>query len=81
MIRQEFIGRKAEVIDSKNKNDVGIKGKIVDETKNTITIMDGKPKKLLKKNITLKLENYVIRGSALIKRPEERIRIKVKKWR
>ena len=37
-----LIGSKMEVIDAKNRNLLGIAGKIVDETKNTITVETGK---------------------------------------
>jgi ribonuclease P protein subunit POP4 len=32
------IGKLIEIIDSKNKTLIGIKGKVIDETKNTLTI-------------------------------------------
>lgn len=72
----ELIGVQAEVINSANHDQIGIKGEIVDETKSTITIkQDGKMKKLLKNTIELKLANgEVISGKMLAKRPEDRIR-------
>ena len=79
IIQGELVGKRAEVTDSTNPHDRGITGTIVDETKSTLTIrMSGSPKKLLKKNITLRIGAYIIKGSALLKRPEERIKIKVK---
>jgi len=72
--RYELIGLEAEVTDSKNKDNIGIKGIIRDETKNTITIEN---KKLLKNNITLKIkiDNQMISvpGTQLAGRPKERI--------
>ena len=42
--RHELIGLEAEVHDAKNKSLKGIKGKVTDETKNTITIKTSKGK-------------------------------------
>ena len=71
-----------EVIDSKNKNLVGIKGTIIDETKNTLVIKDqDKTRTLLKDQVTLKIfkDNHEIKvnGDILIGRPEDRL----KKWK
>ena len=69
----ELIGLEAEIIDSKNKNNIGIKGQIKDETKNTITING---KKVFKNNITLKItyknQTITIKGEKLAGRPKER---------
>ena len=52
-----LIGKSIEITDSKNKNDVGIKGHIIDETKNMIIIKNQKIHKLFKKNIKYKIVN------------------------
>lgn len=71
----ELIGLRSEVVDSKNRSNIGIKGTIRDETKNTITI--GK-KRLFKKNITIRItkdkEEITIKGEKLAGRPKERIK-------
>jgi ribonuclease P protein subunit POP4 len=77
IIRQEIIGSLAEVIDSKNKSNIGIKGKIIDETKNTIIIEDKqKRKRLFKNNITLKItiknQTAAIQGKLLSGKPKDR---------
>ncbi len=67
-----LIGSKMEVIDAKNRNLLGIAGKIVDETKNTITVETGKGiKKLIKSEITLKLGSSIMKGEHLRRRPED----------
>lgn len=70
-----------EVIESKNKNLVGIQGTIIDETRNTLIVKT--PEKnitLLKDQVTLKLftDNHEIKvkGDLLVGRPEDRL----KKW-
>lgn len=73
----ELIGEKIEVIKASNPSNLGITGKIVDETKSTIKVeCEGKVKTLLKQTITFKLigKNQLIKGSDIIKRPEERLK-------
>ncbi|MFC1801118.1 ribonuclease P protein subunit [Nanoarchaeota archaeon] len=67
----ELIGKTIKITDSKNPSEIGIEGKITDETKNLL-IMENK--KFFKKNITIKLNNQIIEGKKLLKRPEERIK-------
>lgn len=76
-MRKELIGKKIKIIESKNKTNKGIKGKVIDETKNTITIDD---KKFIKKNITFEIDGKIIEGKDIMFRPEERIK-KVKNER
>lgn len=71
--KHELIGSEAEIIGSKNSTLIGIKGKIIDETKNTITIQN---KKILKSHITLKIKNQVIQGKDLVGKPEDRLKWK-----
>jgi ribonuclease P protein subunit POP4 len=72
----ELIGETIEIVDSTNKSHMGLQGKVIDETKSTIVIeQQSQPKTLLKNNITLRLKNgLVIKGTALLKRPEDRIK-------
>lgn len=73
----ELIGQEMEVIQSSNKSHLGLQGKIIDETKNTLKILhQGKIKTLLKNNITFKLKktSQLLEGKSLTKRPEERIK-------
>ena len=79
IIRYELIGLNTEVIDSKNKSNIGIKGKIIDETKFTIIIKDkGKRKRLFKNNIILKIkinkQAITVPGTKLSGQPKERIK-------
>ncbi len=79
MIRFELIGKQAKVVESKNRKNIGIGGKIIDETKETITILGGKEKKmLLKQNIIIELKmsgkKIKIRCGEIRKRPEDRIK-------
>ncbi len=82
-LRDEFIGKKVEIVESKNKDLVGIKGKIVDETKNMFEIESkGKTKKVQKNICKFKFlpENIIIDGKIINYRPEDRIVRKFKDW-
>ena len=73
----ELIGEEITVVGSTNPAQVGISGKIVDETKSTIKIQSKEgTKTLLKNTITFKIKSkaMVIEGKTLIKRPEERLK-------
>ena len=84
----ELIGLEVEIVDSKNKTLVGMKGRIIDETKNTFTIRsDGKERKIIKKDSTFVFKvgrkKFMIKGERLVGNPWERLkrRIKVKnRW-
>lgn len=71
----ELIGQEIEITDSKNKSNLRMEGKVVDETKQTIKIIhQGKTKTLIKNNITFKIKktDKIIEGKKINKRPEER---------
>ena len=72
----ELIGKRIQIVASKNTHDVGITGVVVDETKATLHVeQQGKIKTLLKHNITIKLSTgELIQGETLVKRPEERLK-------
>ena len=79
ILREELIGLEVEVIGAKNKTLVGINGRILDETKFTLSIETSKGiKKVLKSQVTLKLpykgEKLSVEGKLLIGRPYERLR-------
>ncbi|MEK6852512.1 MAG: ribonuclease P protein subunit [Nanoarchaeota archaeon] len=79
LLSKEFIGEIAEVIEAKNKSLVGIKGKIVDETRNLFVIDTSKgERKILKNQVTLKVKHkgkvYAIDGKLLVGRGYERLK-------
>ena len=85
ILRHELIGLECEVADASNKCQIGLKGKIVDETRKTITLETTKGcKKIAKQNTTfrLKLNKHTVEisGNDIIARPEDRIKKKFKKW-
>ena len=73
-LRRELIGETIEVVGSTNKSLVGFKGKVVDETKNMIIIKNEKMKKIMKNQVTIKLNGNLIDGKLLVGRPEDRLK-------
>ncbi|MCD4740384.1 ribonuclease P protein subunit [archaeon] len=78
-----IIGLKCEITNSSQRNIVGLKGKIIDETLNTITIeTKNGEKQIQKKTTTFQIhfptETIEIKGTTLTQRPHERLR---KIWR
>ena len=81
IIKAELIGTTVTIIKSKNKTLEGVYGKVVDETKYTLTIVsDNKKKKVLKKACTFEVKTKentrTINGEFIERRPEERIKTK-----
>ena len=79
VLKYELIGIDAEIVDAKNKSLIGIKGKIIDETKNTITIeTQDTTKKILKEQVTIKMKIQnkiaIVNGEKLVARAEDRIK-------
>jgi ribonuclease P protein subunit POP4 len=71
-----LIGENAEILSSENKQLIGMSGRVIDETRNTIRIQLGSATKTLsKKIITFKTKNdIIIDGKKIIGRIDERIK-------
>jgi len=84
IMRHELIGLPCEVIASQNASQIGIKGKIVDETMKMIIIKNGEKKSIQKSGsvfrIDLEKQKVDINGNYMIARSEDRIKKKFKKW-
>ena len=80
VLRHELIGLGARVSNSSDPTLVGIHGKIIDETRNTLVIKQaGEPKLVPKITSTLMLtlpsgEEVEVDGAKLVGRPEERVK-------
>ena len=74
---QELIGVRTRIISSQNKSAIGAEGKIIDETRNTITIetKNGR-KKFIKKQHTFEINGEEVPGTMLAGRSDERL----KRW-
>ncbi len=87
ILRHELIGLDCTIVDSANKNQIGINGSIVDETIKTIVIRDSekKMKRIQKAGTTFRVklsENEIVEidGNYIVSRPEDRIKKVMKKW-
>ncbi len=82
----ELIGLKVKVFKSNNSSLIGIKGKVIDETKKTLKLETEKDEeKLIPKNVSIfhftlpNGEHVEIDGKILVNRPEDRIKKRYKK--
>jgi ribonuclease P protein subunit POP4 len=80
IVQHEFIGLETKVVKSSNPNVVGIRGRVVDETRNTLTISNNGKKKVIIKDIAffefVMPDGTVVEidGKVLIGRPDDRIK-------
>jgi ribonuclease P protein subunit POP4 len=77
LMRMELIGLDAEVLSAPCY--AGISGKVLDETKNTFVIGSAGAEKMIPKNgnefaFTYEGSRFVIKGSEVLHRPEDRIK-------
>lgn len=85
IIRYEFIGTEAKVAESTNPSCVGIRGKVIDETKNTFTILHNGKRKMVVKDTSVfhfKFSDGTvveIDGKLLVGRPEDRLKKRVRR--
>jgi ribonuclease P protein subunit POP4 len=85
IIQDEFIGLNSKLVKSSNNDLVGITGKIIDETRNTFTILHNNKKKVVAKDISV--FNFVmfdgtiieIDGKVIVGRPEDRIKKRLRR--
>jgi ribonuclease P protein subunit POP4 len=86
LVRHELIGLRVRVAESANRKNVGIAGKVIDETRNIFVIekTNGKEVRLVKKQnvFVFFLDRHKVRinGEILVGRPEDRIKKRFKKW-
>jgi len=89
--RHELIGLKAEIVSSSNKTQIGAKGVVTDETRQTITIEIEKGKgnaverNFAKDHCVFRFtlpsgEKVRVDGRLLVARPEDRPKKKLRKW-
>ncbi|MCS7095657.1 MAG: ribonuclease P protein component 1 [Candidatus Bathyarchaeota archaeon] len=80
IIRCEFIGSELKVVKSTSSCVVGIKGKVIDETRNTFTILQDSKRKRIVKDIStfhFKFPDGTVMevdGKLIVGRPEDRLK-------
>ncbi len=85
IVCREFVGTEAEVSESSHEGYIGLSGRIVDETRNTLTISKaGKTKRIVKENAVFRFtysDGTIVQidGKLLIGRPEDRLKKTIKR--
>ncbi len=85
IIRQEFIGTEGKITESAHFGYIGICGKVIDETRNTFTILHKRKAKSVVKNMAVFNFKFIdgtiveIDGRLLVGRAEDRIKKTVKR--
>ncbi len=80
IVQHEFIGLDATVIKSSNPTTMGISGKVVNETRNTFTILQNNAQKIVVKDTSIfhfaLPDGTVVEidGKVIMGRPEDRIK-------
>jgi len=72
--KSELIGTIVKIIDSKNKANIGLTGKIIDETQNTFIIQNHRKKRVIKQQNVFEINKTRINGEQLHGRSEDRIK-------
>lgn len=77
IVLHELIGLDAEVLDSKDSSQIGIRGRVINETKNLLYLKhDSKTKRVVKKISKFRFvhgnDSFVVYGSEINFRPYER---------
>lgn len=70
----DIIGENVKIIKSKDPTLIGIEGKVVNETKNMITILNNKEIRVPKRVVFLEINGKIYDMSRYAYRPEEKIR-------
>ena len=86
LVRHELIGLKVKIKQSTNKSQIGLRGRVVDETYKTLKIETRKGEKAIPKDIAVFIfvlpngTKVQVDGKVLIGRPEDRIKKKLPRW-
>jgi len=86
LVRHELIDLEVEVKKSTNPSQIGLKGKLIDESFKTLKIETKKGEKIIQKENTVFVftipdgTRVQVHGNLLLGRPEDRIKKKLPKW-
>jgi ribonuclease P protein subunit POP4 len=86
ILRHELIGLNVRIARAKNPNIRGLRGRIVNESRNMLTLAhEGRRLQIPKDVATFRFKLHDgtvvdVDGARLVARPENRLKIKVKRW-
>jgi ribonuclease P protein subunit POP4 len=86
MTKKEFIGLDLRISKSHNHQLVGMRGRVIDETKNTLVLRQESkiiriPKDIVHLNMSLPFNKMIeVDGRSIVARPEDRIKMRVRRW-
>ncbi len=86
LVRHELIGLEVKVVKSTNPSQAGLSGRVVDESRNILTIetragVRNLPKDSCIFSFHLPSGEWVrVEGRLLVARPEDRVKKKLRKW-
>jgi ribonuclease P protein subunit POP4 len=84
--KNEFIGLDLRILKSHNKQLIGMSGRIIDETRNTLMLRQGSkiiriPKDIVRLNMSIPFGKMIeVDGRSIVARPEDRIKMRVRRW-
>jgi len=84
-VQNEFLGLKAKVVKSTNPGYIGIGGKVIDETRNTLVIRHKNDDKVIVKNTAVfhftTTDGTIVEvdGNIILGRPEDRIKKRLRR--
>jgi ribonuclease P protein subunit POP4 len=84
VLRHELIGLDVKVVDDSNRGNISLSGRVVDETRNTLLIrQEGNVKRIAKQDALFhfRLPGGVVEvaGRALVGRPEDRVKRRLRR--
>jgi len=84
LIRHELIGLNVKIVRHSNLSNLNLSGTVVDETRNTLTIMQDSVQKMISKNnalfqFSLPTQDVQVKGVNLLGRPEDRVKKTIKR--
>ena len=86
ILRHELIGLTVRIVSARNSSIKGIRGVVVDETRNMLTINAGRGRVMVPKGVAtfrFNLPSGVrgdVDGDRLVGRPENRLKTKMRRW-
>lgn len=85
ILQHEFIGLNAKVVKGSHPDYVGVAGRVIDETRNTLIIQHENRRKVVAKSVVVFHFTFPdgtvieIDGKAIVGRPENRIKKRIKR--